>query len=63
MNVDVKDCGNYVEFEFEENISNGWAIVGSDRRQYDLDKDQVTLIVEKLSEWLKKQAESKCSSE
>lgn len=59
MNVDVKDCGNYVTFEFEEYLNNGWATIGCIRRQVELDKDQVTLIVEKLSEWLRKQAEGK----
>lgn len=57
MNVDVNDRGNYVVIEFNEYIQNGWATVGCVRRKIDLDKEQVESIVEKLSEWLKKQAE------
>ena len=57
MSVDVKDCGDYVVFEIEEYISNGWATVGCVRHKVDLDKKEVASIVEKLSEWLKKQAE------
>ena len=57
MSVDVKDCGDYVVFEIEEYISNGWATVGCVRHKVDLDKKEVASIVEKLSEWLKKQSE------
>lgn len=57
MNVDVNDCGNYVVIEFNEYISNGWAVVGAVEHRFDLDKDQVAFIVEKLSKWLSKQAE------
>ena len=55
MSVDVKDCGDYVVFEFEEYISNGWAVTGCVRHKVDLDKKEVASIVEKLSKWLKKQ--------
>ena len=57
MSVDIKDRGNYVVFEFEEYINNGWATIGCVRHKVDLDKKEVVSIVEKLSEWLKKQAE------
>lgn len=57
MDIEVKDCGGYVAFKFKEYINNGWATVGCVRREVNLDKDEVTYIVEKLSEWLKKQSE------
>ena len=57
VSLDVKDCGDYVVFEIEEYISNGWATVGCVRHKVDLDKKEVASIVEKLSEWLKKQSE------
>ena len=57
MSVDIKDRGNYVVFEFEEYINNGWATIGCVRHKIDLDKKEVVSIVEKLSEWLKKQEE------
>lgn len=57
MNIDVNDCGNYIVIEFNEYINNGWATVGCVRHKIDLDKKEVTSIVEKLSEWLSKQAE------
>lgn len=57
MNVDIKDCGNYVVIEFSEYINNGWATVGCVRHKVDLDKEEVASIVEKLSEWLSKQVE------
>lgn len=55
MNIDVNDCGNYIVFEFNEFISNGWSVTGCVRHKVDLDKKEVASIVEKLSEWLKKQ--------
>lgn len=57
VSVDVKDCGDYVVFEFEEFINNGWAVTGCVRHKVNLDKKEVAYIVEKLSEWLKKQSE------
>lgn len=57
MSVDIKDCGNYVVIEFNEYINNGWATVGCVRHKIDLDKKEVEYIIEKLSEWLKKQEE------
>lgn len=55
MSVNVNDCGNYVVIEFNEYISNGWATVGCVRHKVDLDKKEVASIIEKLSDWLKKQ--------
>lgn len=60
MNIDVNDRGNYIVIEFNELVSNGWATVGCVRHKVDLDKKEVASIVEKLSEWLKKQSE-KCN--
>ena len=57
MNIDVNDCGNYVVIKFNEYINNGWATVGCVKHEINLDKEQVTSVVEKLSEWLKKQME------
>ena len=57
MNIDVNDCGNYIVIEFNEYINNGLATVGCVRHKFDLDKKEVVAIVEKLSEWLSKQAE------
>lgn len=57
VSLDVKDCGDYVVFEFEEFINNGWATVGCVRHKVNLDKKEVTSIVEKLSEWLKNKSE------